>query len=174
MEKQKVLVLKNDDLELPKYETEHSSGMDVRANFKGLTREQLEKRIQGASIVTVGRGEDDKDNLAVLLRKGDRFLFPTGIFAAIPLGYEVQVRPRSGLALKYGITVLNTPGTIDADYRHEWGVVLINNSDKGVLIEHGERIAQLVMCKVEQFTWVPVEKLPETNREGGFGSTGNK
>ena len=148
--------------------------MDVRANFDGYSVEELQSRIQGNSVVTTGYGKDN-DNPAILLRPGDRYLFPTGIKAAVPVGQEIQVRPRSGLALKKGITVVNTPGTIDADYRGEIGVILINLGTAGVTIEHGERIAQLVMTQVTPFEWSEVDKLPETVRgEGGFNSTGTK
>nr|WP_298682815.1 dUTP diphosphatase [uncultured Dongia sp.] len=104
-----------------------------------------------------------------------RALVPTGISIALPLGYEGQVRPRSGLALKQGITVLNAPGTIDADYRGEVGVILINLSDTPVTLKRGERIAQLLLAKVELLTWDEVRELPTTERgTGGFGSTGLK
>jgi len=104
-----------------------------------------------------------------------RALVPTGISIALPLGYEGQVRPRSGLALKQGVTVLNAPGTIDADYRGEIGVILINLSDVAVTLKRGERIAQLLLSKVERLTWDEVAALPTTERgAGGFGSTGLK
>lgn len=104
-----------------------------------------------------------------------RCLVPTGIYVALPTGYEMQVRPRSGLALKHGITVLNSPGTIDADYRGEIGVVLINLSEQAFLIEDGERIAQIVLAKHEQIKWNVVETLDTTERgAGGFGHTGKE
>jgi dUTP pyrophosphatase len=133
--------------ELPKYETTLSAGMDIRANIEH----------------------------TVELKPMERKLIPTGIFMEIPEGYECQVRPRSGLALKKGITVLNSPGTIDADYRGEVGVILINLSSENVVIEPSERIAQLVFAKVEQANWIVSENLSETVRgAGGFGSTGLK
>ena len=133
--------------ELPKYETPLSAGMDIRANI----------------------------DTEVELKPMERKLIPTGIFMEIPEGYECQVRPRSGLALKKGITVLNSPGTIDADYRGEVGVILINLSAENVVIEPAERIAQLVFAKVEQANWIVSENLSETVRgAGGFGSTGLK
>ena len=133
--------------ELPKYETPLSAGMDIRANI----------------------------DTEVELKPMERKLIPTGIFMEIPEGYECQVRPRSGLALKKGITVLNSPGTIDADYRGEVGVILINLSAENVVIEPAERIAQLVFAKVEQANWNVTENLSETSRGvGGFGSTGLK
>jgi dUTP pyrophosphatase len=109
----------------------------------------------------------------VVLKTGERALIPTGIAIALPEGYEAQVRPRSGLALKQGVTTLNTPGTIDADYRGEIGVILINHGAEPVTIERGMRIAQLVIASVVQATWQVVDSLPTTQRgAGGFGSTG--
>lgn len=132
---------------LPAYATSLSAGMDLRANL----------------------------DQPVVLKPLGRALVPTGLYMALPAGYEAQVRPRSGLALKKGITVLNAPGTIDADYRGEVGVVLVNLSDEPFVIEDGERIAQLVIARHEQAEWVEVEQLDETERgEGGFGHTGKK
>jgi len=140
--------IKNTSLhELPKYETSASAGVDLRANLE----------------------------TAITLKPLERVLVKTGLFLEIPEGFEAQVRPRSGLALKKGITVLNSPGTVDADYRGEVGVILINLSNEEFVIENGERIAQLIFAKVEQANWVNVEILSETARgEGGFGSTGVK
>ena len=132
---------------LPKYSTAYSAGMDLRANI----------------------------NEEISLLPQDRVLVKTGLRLEIPQGYEAQVRPRSGLALKNGITVLNSPGTIDADYRGEVGVVLINHSKDVFYINNGDRIAQLVFAKHEQATLVQVSVLDESERsEGGFGSTGKK
>ena len=132
---------------LPKYSTAYSAGMDLRANI----------------------------NEEISLLPQDRVLVKTGLHLEIPQGYEAQVRPRSGLALKNGITVLNSPGTIDADYRGEVGVVLINHSKDIFYINNGDRIAQLVFAKHEQATLVRVSVLDESERsEGGFGSTGKK
>jgi len=132
---------------LPTYETSASAGVDLRANLTDV----------------------------IILRSLERTLVKTGVFLEIPLGFEAQVRPRSGLALKKGITVLNSPGTVDADYRGEVGVILINLSNEDFIIENGERIAQLVFSKVEQAEWLEVEVLSDTHRgEGGFGSTGIK
>ena len=132
---------------LPNYETEASAGMDVRAN---LTE-------------------------PIILKPLERALVKTGLFIEIPVGFECQVRPRSGLALKKGITVLNSPGTIDADYRGEVGVILINLSAEEFIVEDGERIAQLVFATVEQAKWEQTALLTETERGvGGFGSTGVK
>ena len=130
---------------LPQYETIASAGMDVRANI------------------------DEPISLAPL----ERFLVKTGLFVEIPLGYEIKVRPRSGLAFKKGITVLNSPGTIDADYRGEIGVLLVNLSSEPFVIQDGERIAQLVLASHEQAQWQEVEILEDSDRgQGGFGSTG--
>lgn len=133
--------------ELPQYATEASAGLDLRANIETpLTINSLE-----------------------------RVLVKTGLFIELPIGYEAQVRPRSGLAFKNGVTVLNTPGTIDADYRGEIGVILVNLSTTPFVIEDGERVAQLVIAKHEQAEWFLVEELAETERgAGGFGSTGKK
>ena len=132
---------------LPQYETIGASGMDVRANIS------------------------DPINIEPL----GRALIKTGLFLEMEIGLECQVRPRSGMALKKGITVLNTPGTVDADYRGEVGVILVNLSNETVTIEDGERVAQLVFCKVEQVQLLEVEALNESTRgEGGFGSTGVK
>jgi len=132
---------------LPHYETGASAGMDLRANI-------LE---------------------AITLQPLARAIIKTGLFIALPVGYEAQVRPRSGLAAKKGITVLNAPGTIDADYRGEIGVILVNLSNEAFVIENGERIAQLVIAKHERAEWIAVTELTETARgEGGFGSTGVK
>ena len=132
---------------LPQYATEQSAGMDLRANLEA----------------------------PVELKPMERRLIPTGLHISLPKGYEAQVRPRSGLALKKGITVLNTPGTIDADYRGEIGVVLINLSQETFIVEDGERIAQMVIARHEQGAFIPVEVLDETERgEGGYGHTGVK
>ena len=143
----KVKVINKSKHALPAYETSASAGVDLRADIDKI----------------------------VVLKSFERTLVKTGLFLEIPEGFEGQVRPRSGLALKKGITVLNSPGTIDADYRGEVGVILINLSQEDFIIENGERIAQLVFCKVEQANWENVEILTETHRgEGGFGSTGVK
>ena len=132
---------------LPNYETIASAGMDLRANLTA----------------------------SITLKPLDRAIVKTGLFIELPIGYEAQVRPRSGLAAKNGITVLNAPGTVDADYRGEIGVILVNLSQEDFVIQNGERIAQLIIAKHERATWVEVQELSETSRgEGGFGSTGLK
>ena len=130
---------------VPHYETSASAGMDLRANI----------------------------NEPITLKPLERAIIKTGLFIALPVGYEAQVRPRSGLAAKNGITVLNAPGTIDADYRGEIGVILVNLSNEDFIINDGERIAQLVIAQYKQAIWAEVEILDETERgAGGFGSTG--
>lgn len=142
-----IKVINTSEHSLPAYETIASAGVDLRAN----------------------------NSEPIILKPLERVLVKTGLFIEIPIGYEAQVRPRSGLALKKGITVLNSPGTIDADYRGEIGVILINLSHENFIIEFGERIAQLVFSKIEQAEWLQVEILSDTDRgAGGFGSTGVK
>lgn len=143
----KVKVINKSNNELPKYETSGSAGLDLRANLT--------------------------DN--VVIPVGKHMLVPTGLFIQLPYGYEAQVRPRSGLAAKFGITVLNSPGTIDADYRGEIAVNLINLGDKDFEISNGDRIAQMVINKIEQISFELVLFLDETERgAGGHGSTGRK
>lgn len=119
-------------------------------------------------------GADVRSKIDTIVPAHGRVLIPTGMFVAIPEGYEIQVRPRSGLALKKGITVLNTPGTIDADYRNEIGVILFNTTDEDFVVNAGDRIAQIVLAKFEQINWVEVDELDETERTDGFGHTGLK
>ncbi len=143
----KVKIVNKSTNPLPSYKTESSAGMDLFANL------------------------DEPVTLASLERK----IIPTGIYMELPAGFEAQVRPRSGLALKQGLTVLNSPGTIDADYRGEVGVILANVSNQPVEIAPGDRIAQLVIARHENVSWMPVEELGDTARgAGGFGSTGNR
>lgn len=141
----KVKIVNKSSNDLPEYSTEHAAGMDLRANL----------------------------NEDVILEPLERKLIPTGLFIELPVGYEAQVRPRSGLALNKGITVLNTPGTIDADYRGEVMVILINLSSEKFVIQNGERIAQMIVASHEKITWNTVEILDDTLRgHGGFGHTG--
>ena len=142
-----VKVINKSKHDLPHYSTPTSAGMDLRANI----------------------------DESISLKPLERTIVKTGIFMELPIGYEAQVRPRSGLAFKKGITVLNSPGTIDADYRGEVGVILVNLSSEEFVIEDGERIAQMVIAKHEQANWVEVEILDASQRgAGGFGSTGVK
>jgi dUTP pyrophosphatase len=143
----KIKVVNEGHQQLPAYATTQSAGMDLRANI----------------------------DEAITLHPMERRLIPTGLHIALPVGYEAQIRPRSGLALKHGITVLNTPGTVDADYRGEIMVLLINFSDANFVINDGERIAQMIIARHEQGEFIEVEVLDETERgEGGYGHTGVK
>ncbi|MGB5668383.1 MAG: dUTP diphosphatase [Maribacter sp.] len=142
-----IKIIKKSNHELPNYETMASAGMDLRANIPE----------------------------SVTLQPLERAIIKTGLFIELPIGYEAQVRPRSGLAAKKGITVLNAPGTVDADYRGEIGVILVNLSNSTYVIENGERIAQLVIARHERAEWQEVDLLSDTSRgAGGFGSTGTK
>ena len=162
----KVQVINKSGNELPKYETPQSAGMDLRADLWSIN----EKFLYDARVVRREDGTIDH----IVIETGGRALIPTELYTAIPKGYEVQVRPRSGLALKYGVTVLNTPGTIDADYRNSWGVILMNQGTKPFEVRQGDRIAQAVLNKVEQIEWEEVDELDTTDRGlGGFGSTGS-
>jgi dUTP pyrophosphatase len=143
----KVKVINKSRHPLPQYETDQAAGLDLRANL------------------------DEK----IILKPLERNLIKTGLFIELPKGFEAQVRPRSGLAYKKGLSVLNSPGTIDADYRGEIGVILVNLSNETVEVEDGERVAQLVVAKHERINWEDTEFLEETQRgAGGFGSTGGK
>lgn len=143
----KINIINKSDHALPNYETHASAGMDLRANIQS----------------------------DIVLTPLQRAIIPTGLYIELPAGYEAQVRPRSGLAAKHGLTVLNSPGTIDADYRGEIGVILVNLSNKAITITNGERVAQMVIAKHERADWNEVETLSQTSRgDGGFGSTGRK
>jgi dUTP pyrophosphatase len=142
-----IKIINKSQHDLPNYETIASAGMDLRANLES----------------------------PIVLKPLERAIIKTGLYIELPIGFEAQVRPRSGLAVKKGITVLNSPGTVDADYRGEIGVILVNLSAEEFVIENGERIAQLIIAKHERAEWMEVTQLSETSRgEGGFGSTGVK
>ena len=142
-----IKIINRSSHDLPNYETVASAGMDLRANIES----------------------------PITLKPLERTIVKTGLFIELPVGYEAQVRPRSGLAAKKGVTVLNAPGTIDADYRGEIGVILVNLSNDDFVVENGERVAQLIIANHERATWVEAKELSETSRgEGGFGSTGVK
>ena len=142
-----IKIINKSQHDLPSYETIASAGMDLRANL----------------------------NEPIILKSLERTIVKTGLFIELPIGYEAKDRPRSGLAAKKGITILNSPGTVDADYRGEIGVILVNLSNEDFVIENGERIAQLIIAKHERSEWIEVSQLSETSRgEGGFGSTGVK
>lgn len=141
-----IKIVNNSRHDLPKYSTDASAGMDLRANLE----------------------------VDLIIKPMDRMLIPTGLFLEIPLGYEAQIRPRSGLAVKNGVTILNSPGTIDADYRGEVCIILINLSKEDFVIKDGDRICQMVIAKHEKAEWVTVQSLEKTVRgTGGFGHTGN-
>lgn len=143
----KVNVINQSKHALPSYQTEHSAGMDLRANLE----------------------------TPIVLKPLQRALIPTGLFIELPEGHEAQIRPRSGLAYKHGVSIVNTPGTIDADYRGEIKVLLVNLSDQDFVVEDGERVAQMVVAKYERVTWSETEALTDTVRgAGGYGSTGTK
>ena len=141
-----IKIINKSSHQLPAYETAHAAGMDLRANIE----EQI------------------------IIKPLQRSLIPTGLFIELPVGYEAQIRPRSGLAYKHGVTVLNSPGTIDADYRGELKVLLVNLSDTEFVVNNGERIAQMVVAKHETVVWETAEELSNTDRgAGGYGHTGN-
>lgn len=143
----KIKIINNSKHELPKYATSGSAGMDLRANITE----------------------------PITLAPGERVLIPTGLHIALPIGYEAQIRPRSGLAIKFGITCLNTPGTIDSDYRGDIGVELINHGHEPFVINDGDRIAQMIIAQYEQAEWDEVNELDETERaDGGYGHSGIK
>jgi dUTP pyrophosphatase len=145
MAKIKVRIINQSTNPLPEYSTDGAAGMDIRANLEN----------------------------SIVLRSMERFLVPTGLFIELPSGYEAQIRPRSGMAIKQGITCLNSPGTIDSDYRGELKVILINLSQEEQTIHPGDRIAQMIVSNVEQVKWKSVKKIKTTKRnEGGFGHTG--
>ena len=156
---------------LPQYETSKSAGMDIRADFSRVTPENPIKAWGNAEIIFAG---EHHTKTLLRLDPGARALIPTGLFSAIPEGYEIQLRPRSGLAIKKGLNLINCIGTIDADYRQEWGVPVVNQGLETIWIEDGERICQAVLNKVEKIEWVEVKSLDSTERAGGFGSTGTK
>lgn len=175
----KVQVINLSNNKLPQYETTMSAGMDVRADFSRVAVDNPIKAFGDCEVVFASPKMDGNKVTMLRLDPGARALIPTGLRIALPVAnsdheflYECQVRPRSGLALKKGITVLNTPGTIDADYRNEIGVVVINQGHEAVWIEDGERIAQLVFAAVARAEWEEVARLDETDRKGGFGHTG--
>lgn len=145
MAKIKIRIINQSNNPLPEYSTDGAAGMDIRANLEN----------------------------TLVLKSMERFLVPTGLFVELPIGYEAQIRPRSGLAIKQGITCLNSPGTIDSDYRGELRIILINLSLEEQTIHHGDRIAQMIVHTVEQVKWKTVKKIKATKRnDGGFGHTG--
>lgn len=159
MEKVEVKIINKSDNPLPKYETEFSAGVDLRADLKG---DDIQEYLLGYPE-------------HIVIKPHQSFRVPTGLFVEIPEGFEWQIRPRSGLAFRNNITVGNSPGTIDSDYRGEVQIILINHGYKNYYINHGDRIAQAVLTPVVQAEFIEVNELSETDRgDGGFGSTGNK
>lgn len=160
----KIQVINNSINELPNYAHPDDAGLDLRADFS-----------KGVNTDLMDFADYDIERNVILIFSGGRALIPINIHTAIPKGYEIQIRPRSGLALKKGITVLNTPGTIDSQYRNSWGVILINLSDEIFEVAQGDRIAQAVLNKFEKIDWESVDDLNETDRgNSGFGDSGIK
>lgn len=170
----KVQIYNNSNNSLPKYETRLSAGMDIRADFSRVSPDNPIKIYGDGGIVFAGEGHP----LTMLrLEPGSRALIPTGIYTSIPEGYEIQLRPRSGLAIKKGLNLINCLGTIDADYKSEWGLPVTNQGLETIWIEDGERIAQAILNKVEHIDWEEVYSLSDLSGEdrgGGFGSTGSR
>ncbi len=168
MRKVNVLIVVKEGIDLPKYATELSSGFDVRADLRNIEEiHELNKKFG----LTIGDEYEVENGNIVIIPQG-RIMIPTGIKVAIPEGFEIQVRPRSGNAIKKGLSVLNSPGTIDADYRGDCNVILNNTSDYDIVIKHGDKIAQFVVVPVVQASFTIVDNLDTTARgEGGFGST---
>lgn len=173
----KIPVINKSHNELPAYANAGDAGLDLRADLWSIQ----EKFLFGAEVVRENKDFVDADGdvhtypviVGILIHPEGRALIPTELYAAIPEGYEIQVRPRSGLALKNGITVLNTPGTIDAGYRNSWGVILKNEGTEDFMVRQGDRIAQAVLNKIEKIEWVPTDDLDETERGlSGFGGSG--
>lgn len=161
----KIQVIKTTTNELPSYGSVEAAGCDLRADLWSIK----EKFLFDTEIV---RNEDNTVK-GLLIQPGGRALISTGLQIALPVGYEAQIRPRSGLALKNGISVVNSPGTIDSDYRGDIGIILINHGFEPFMVEQGDRIAQMVIVKHEQAEFVEVQELDETSRgDGGFGHTG--
>ena len=168
----KVAIINKSTNQLPQYETPASAGMDIRADFSRVSIDNPIKVWGESEIIFAGEAHS---KTLLRLEPGARALIPTGIFTAIPAGYEVQLRPSSGLAIKHGLNLITCVGTIDADYRGEVKVILVNLSNEPFVVNPGERIAQLVVARYEKVEWDEVELLDETDRgEGGFGSTGRK
>lgn len=170
----KVQIYNNSQNPNPKYESKQSAGMDLRADFSRVSPENLIKIYGDGGIVFAGDGHP----LTMLrLEPGSRAIIPTGIYTAIPEGYEVQLRPRSGLAIKKGLNLINCVGTVDADYRNEWGIPVVNQGFETIWIEDGERVAQAVLNKVEHIDWEVVKSISDLqgeDRGGGWGHSGTR
>ena len=161
-----VKVVKSTSNELPKYATPESAGQDLRADLTKITSDKF--------LFNTTTVSDNGIITELNIHPGGRALIPTGLNTAFFKDYEAQIRPRSGLALKYGITVLNSPGTIDADYRADWGIILMNNGSKVFTVKQGDRIAQVVWVKIERAIWEEVDSLETSERADGFGHSGVK
>lgn len=160
----KIKVINNSNNSLPEYADNGSSGCDIKAALNLVNPKFL---YDGAKLI------NGKEGLKLLLPPCSRALIPSGLHVAIPEGYEIQVRPRSGLALKQGVQLTNSPGTIDASYRGDVGVIITNSGSEDFIVNDGDRIAQLILQQVPKIEWIQVETLDETDRgEGGFGHTG--
>lgn len=168
-----VKIINNSQFDLPKYETDGAAGMDLRCDFTRLGKHLIGDPIGVGNECSVYNTDEFGFPEEIYMPPHARILIKTGLFIQLPEGYEAQIRPRSGLALKYGLTVLNSPGTIDSDYTGEIGVILINTSNNNVYIKHGERICQCVLSHVPKIEWAQVESLQDTQRGcQGFGHTG--
>lgn len=168
----KVKVINKSNNRLPQYETKGSAGMDIRVDLSKVTPENPIKGFGDAEVIWSGEGHMIP---MVRLAPMSRALLPTGLYTAIPEGYQVSLRPRSGMAIKKGLILCNTPGTLDEDYRGQWMLPVINLGQKDVYIEDGERICQALLEKVNKIEWEEVDSLDETDRgAGGFGHSGSK
>lgn len=166
-----IKVINKSNNPLPKYETDGAAGMDIRVDLSRVTPDNPIKGFGDAEVIWSGEGHSVP---MVRLAPMSRALLPTGIFTAIPHGYQIALRPRSGLAIKKGLTLINCVGTIDEDFRSEWGIPVINLGLEDIYIEDGERICQAILERVYKGTWEKVDNLDNTDRAGGFGSTGIK
>lgn len=170
--KVKVPVINKSNNNLPKYETADAAGCDVRIDFSRTTPENPVKVFGDAEVIFAGEGHA---KTMIRLEPNSRAILPTGIFTAIPEEYQVELRPRSGLSIKKGLNLINCIGTIDGDYRNEWGIPVVNQGLETVWLEDGERVCQAVLMPVKHIDWEEVESLSSTDRGlGGFGSTGSK
>ena len=168
----KVKVINKSNNVLPSYETKDAAGMDIRADFSRVTPDNPIKGFGDAEIIWSGEGHSVP---MLRLAPRARAIVPSGLFVAIPSGWQISLRPRSGLAIKKGLSLINTPSTIDADYRGEVGILVVNNGLADVYIEDGERICQAILEPVHHIEWEEVSSLDETDRgTGGYGSTGSK
>ena len=170
----KVQIYNNSHNVNPKYESRQSAGMDIRADFSRISPDNPIKIYGDGGIIFAGEGH----SLTMLrLEPNSRAIIPTGIYTSIPEGYEIQLRPRSGLAIKKGLNLINCVGTIDADYRNEWGIPVINQGFETIWIEDGERIAQAILNKVEHIEWEDARSITDLtgeDRGGGFGHSGSR